>query len=563
MIIDLAQANLAELPSYDVCVIGSGPAGGTVAAELAGSGLRVCCLESGRARPSAGADALKQVESEGLPIKDYSRERVLGGASSTWAGLSAPLDEVDLEARACIGGRGWPFGRDELEPYWEAAAERFGFPRASDLGPEGFGTLRAHGRQTPSLDGLEEKVFLARSEPQRFGKLLKPVWERDGTDLYLDATVVELESEDGRVGAARIRTLGGRELRVHARAFVLGCGGIENARLLLLSRGACADGLGNEHDQVGRCLMNHPKNYHGHVELAQPVTSWPYLFGCMWNGFAGYAGLRLSEERQRELGVLNSYVRFEPLFPWSDDTGVESAVLLAKRSVVALKALQRSRRGGLVELRDYSETGDDSDLQNARKDLGDWIGVGWNVVRHAPSVARYAFHRLSRVAPRISRVRLRNFMEMEPCPGNRVTLSGKQDPFGSPLPLVRHETTELDRRSLTVLHDLLGPSLERAGVGRLESDLAGQEQWPITQDASHHLGTTRMGLDPRTSVCDPRARVHSVPNLWLAGGSLFPTSGCANPTFTIVALSIRIAEDLRAELGDAPQVAQPKAGPLR
>lgn len=563
MIVDLSSADLAELPAYDVAVVGSGPAGGTVAAELAGSGLRVCVLESGRLRRTRFADALKEVESEGLPIKDYSRERLLGGASTTWAGLSAPLDPIDLAPRDWIGGAGWPIPAAELEDAWEAAAERYDFPRRSDLGPEGLGALRDKGRTTPRLEGLAEKVFMARAEPQRFGKRLRPLYESADVDLYLDASVMEFETEPDRAGvtAARLRTSAGRELTLRARSYVLACGGIENARLLLLSRGGGDTGLGNGHDQVGRCLMNHPKNYRGLVQLHEPVTSWPYLFGCMHRGFAGYAGLRLSEERQRELRVLNSYVRFEPIFPWSDDEGVESAVLIAKRSALALKALSGRSKKKVVELRDYSETGDDTDLQNARKSAADWLGVGWNVVRHAPSVGRYAYHRLSGVAPKVRTVRLRNFMEMEPDGENRVTLSDRRDPFERPLPLVRHRTTELDRRSLVALHDALGPALEAAGIGTLESDLAGLaasgETWPITRDASHHLGTTRMGTDPASSVCDPDGRVHGVPNLTCAGGSLFPTSGCANPTFTIVALSIRIAARLRRELETREEAPRP------
>jgi len=113
---------------------------------------------------------------------------------------------------------------------------------------------------------------------------------------------------------------------------------------------------------------------------------------------------------------------------------------------------------------------------------------------------------------------------------------------------VRHRCTELDRRSLLALHEALAKELEETGVGRLESDLARAGEWPITQDASHHLGTTRMGADPRASVVTPDLCLHSVPNLYLAGASVVPTSGCANPTFTIVALSIRLAEHLRRTL---------------
>jgi choline dehydrogenase-like flavoprotein len=176
------------------------------------------------------------------------------------------------------------------------------------------------------------------------------------------------------------------------------------------------------------------------------------------------------------------------------------------------------------------------------------------VLRHAPSVLQYLWFRVvPGQVPRVRRARLRNFMEMEPHPDNRVTLSARTDEHGLPLPHVEHRCTELDRRSLIALHARLAEAFAAAGLGRLESDLAerGADDWPIDQDASHHVGTTRMGDDPATSVVDADARVHGTANLYCAGGSVFPTSGCANPTYTICALSIRLAEHLVRELGQA------------
>jgi choline dehydrogenase-like flavoprotein len=392
---------------------------------------------------------------------------------------------------------------------------------------------------------LEEKLFLAAEEPQNFAKEQRAVFERSDCDLYFDASVIELEHAGDQVTGARVRGRNGRETVIRARAFVLATGGIENARLLLLS-----NGLGNAHDQVGRRLMNHPKNYHGILRLAQPVEELPYYFGCLCDGFAGYAGLRLREDEQRKSRLLNSYVRFEPLFPWSDSAGVEAFVLLVKRSAFILRFWKRRHRDEVVHLRDYAETGDDSDLQNARKGFSGWLQLAWWVVRDAPAVGAYVYHRLvSRAKTPIRRVRLRNFMEMQPDPEHRVSLSEERDAHGRPLPFVQHAPTELDRRSLIALHAALGKELHEAGIGELESELERTDPWPIDQDASHHLGATRMGDRPASSVVDRDLRVHGTTNLYCAGASVFPTSGCANPTFTIVALSIRLAQHLSRELG--------------
>ncbi len=550
MIVDLSASEPPELPEYDLCIVGTGPAGATLARELAGSGLRLCVLESGGRRTTARGDALRAVTSAGLVVKEWSRERVLGGASTTWAGLSSALDPIDVQPRPWIGSPGWPIGHDELLALYEEAAQRYRFPAGAAFGDAGFRALRARGDLQPVWRALEEKVFLACAEPQDFGRECADAWARADVDLFLDATVLRLECAPGvspaRAERAVVRTGAGREFAVRARGFVLATGGIENVRLLLLSRGPCPDGLGNEHGQVGRGFMNHPKSYFGILELSRPVTKLPYYFGSLHQGFAGYAGLRLAEPLQRERRLLNCYVRFEPLFPWSDNTGVESLVTLVKSSRSFLARWKKGRADEVVELRDWSETGDDSELQNRRRGFAGWLGLWANVALHVPSVALYAWFRLGRRAPRVRRVRLRNFLEMAPDPENRVLLGEERDAHGQPLALVRHACGELDRRSLIELHAVLREELRSNGIGELKGDLARVEPWPIDQDASHHMGGTRMGTDPRASVVDADLRLHGASNVWLAGASVFPTSGCANPTLTIVALSIRLARHLRA-----------------
>ncbi len=557
MIIDLGKAKTDPLPVYDLCIVGSGPAGLTVANELASSGLRLCVLESGQLKFTKHGDMLRQVKSEGIRIKDYSRERVLGGASTTWSGLASPLDPIDFQPRSSLRHSGWPISRDDLWPYYEKATQDYGFASLKLFGPDGFSEVKARNDREFTWTDLEEKTFLAAAKPQDFGRMLRSIFSQPDIDLYLDATLIRLERDDSakdngqghRIARGVVHTSTGHRVAVEAAVFIVATGGIENARILLNSRDGCPQGLGNEHDQVGRYFMNHPKDPYGLIHLNEPLHELPYYFGCLFQGYAGYGGIHLKEKVQAEQHCLNTYVRFEPLFPWSDNRGVESLIFLVKRSTLLFETWKARAKERIVSLRDYAETGDDTELQNDRKTWWDWVGLFGAIIANLPMVLRYVLARLREGAhPAIHIIRMRNFMEMEPDPENRVVLSDEQDVYGQPVPSVYHQTTDLDRKTLITLHQTLAAEVREMGLGELSSELETCDPWPITYDASHHLGTTRMGTDPETSVVTPNGRLHSVENVYMAGCSVFPTSGCANPTFTIVALAMRLADHLREQV---------------
>lgn len=539
-----------RLVDYDVCIIGGGPAGLTVAGELAriAGGRRICVLESGGRSNTAFADGLREVVASGIAIKEYSRERVLGGASSTWAGLSTPLDEIDFARRPWVPGSGWPISSEELLPFYARASARYGFPNPDAFLASSWTNVLGAGDFVPKWKGLRPKVFLAPVEPPRFASEHVAVFDSARADLFLDATVVRLEGdhESGAVRMAIARNSHGGTLRVAANVFVLAAGGIENPRLLLVSRYACDEGLGNENDQVGRYLMNHPKGDCGRIVLDPPLRELPAYFGFLFGEISGFFGLRASEALQRSHEILNSYVRFRPMYDWSHCDGVEAALYYLKRLKSAGRRFRRSRAGEVVPLRDYAETGDETDLQNQRKKLSDHLRLAALVWKGRADVLDYLRHRLSRRRiPLVRSIVVRNFMEMEPRTGNRVTLSQRADALGVAIPKVHHEPGSRDRRTMQILHERLRDELAAAGWGRMVSGIdAGAEPWPVDFDASHHMGTTRMGSDPKASVVDANCRVHSCPNVYVAGSSVFPTGGHANPTYTLVALAIRLAEHL-------------------
>lgn len=468
---------------YDLCIVGGGPAGLAIASDLAYSGLTIAVLESGSDdRPLPGAAALREAESPALPIKPNSRERVLGGASHTWGGLSALLDPIDFETRPWTPG--WPVSAAALSPYI-ARAERYRFPsEASFEVPPGR-------TKWEGLTGLAHKVFVAVRPRFDFARVAR-IFERAGVDLFLDATTVRLEAGAGGrvVTHAVAKTLDGREARISARAFVLAAGGIENPRLLLVS------GLGNAHDQVGRYFMNHPKGRAGSLRLARPLPAGSLYLPQAGEGRIVTAGLRLAEEAQRTKGLLNSSVQFEP-------------------------------------------------------PTAGWGRVALALLRRAPRLARVPLF-----APRTLVVRW--FADMEPRAENRVTLSTRRDALGTPLPVVRYALGERDRTTLATLFVRVKSEVARLGIGELTGS-ADEVIAAVTDDASHHLGATRMGSDPAASVVDADCKVHGMENLYVAGGSAFPTGGNANPTLVIVALALRLAEHLARVLGARPALPVPAA----
>jgi choline dehydrogenase-like flavoprotein len=524
MIKTIAQAADCE---YDVCIIGSGPAGMTVCAELATSGLRVVVVESGGEGKSVFTDTLRHIECSGIGIRENSRERIVGGASETWGGMSAPLDAIDFEKRPYAKEHeGWPLTQAEITPYLQKAGERYRFAMPADFKPENF--LSDEKKEDTPWSELEPKTFLAVRPAFQFGKELRYLFARGTVDLITDATVTELvldSSNTKKVSGAVCRGAKGELVKIRAKEFVLATGAIENTRILLNSKRASPQGIGNEFDQVGRYFMNHPKGYLGAITLKKRFPHGREYFWKKKGEYSGYIGLRLREDIQRSKKVLNSYVRLEEGFPWTNRQEmrvVNAFISHAKKCVVAIV---RSRVGVAAEMKEL------------------WNSLPYVIVS-LPGYVGLLVLRLSRIGkPYPTHLLPRYFLEMEPRSTNRITLSKTTDAFGVPIPHVRHELSELDKASFTALEATLARECEALGIGTLHP--TGKVP---SEDASHHLGSTRMGTDPKTSVVNTDLRVHSTENVYVAGGSVFPTSGCANSTFMMVALSIRLAEHLREKV---------------
>jgi GMC oxidoreductase len=162
-----------------------------------------------------------------------------------------------------------------------------------------------------------------------------------------------------------------------------------------------------------------------------------------------------------------------------------------------------------------------------------------------PSIGAFAVDRVRRSDDAKGVLVLRAQAEQTPKPDSRVTLGTRRDAFGLPVARLDWRPAESDRASIRASQKVVDAALRAAGVGRVELML-GDERPPVLFEGDfHHLGTTRMHADPHRGVVDADCRVHGLRNLYIAGSSVFPTFGCSNPTLTVVALALRLADHLR------------------
>lgn len=530
--VDAAELAAGTVLESDIAVVGAGAAGITLALELARLGREVLVLEGGGRDPDPELQALHELESVGRPMRPnyLPRVRQLGGTCNLWAGRAMRLQPEDLLARPAAPDGGWPMPYAELAALYPEAERILGLP-----GPGAFDAAAWLERATADeralvADGsLVPTVSLWAVAPRRFARDFRTGLEASPRiRLVLRAQAVGLREgpEGGHVTALELVGPGGRRLEARARHLVLACGGLENARLLLLSTGRRPEGIGNRSGLVGRFFMDHPRAVWGRVEL-RPGVSLRLLRGRPIAGGKVQLGLAAGAALRAELGLLHHYLTLESEQSSYAREQYDVAVQVAKR------LLRRGHAGGRLDFRGL--------LAGRTPDMV-YLLTPKEILPHAVYRALWELRERLPRRPRVERLVVVHFCEQPLDPLSRATLSDQRDALGLPRLRLDWRIQPEVTRSMAELCRLLEAALARRGLGRLERD----EAEPRFTDASHHMGTTRMGSDPRTSVVDPDGRVHGLDNLWIAGSSVFPSGGHANPTLTIVALALRQARRIAA-----------------
>jgi len=518
MIDDARSLPQESLIETDLAIIGAGAAGITLARELAGSNLNICLLESGGLDFEQDIQDLYAGENGGrwyFPL-DNCRLRYFGGSTNHWGGWCRPLTPIDFEARDWIPHSGWPITRADLDPYYQRAQV------LTETGPfrydaTEFWEKTLDTKMVPFSRGLITTTFFQYSPPTRFGTRYREGIERaSNVHTLLHATVTEIETgESGStVTGLRVATLEGPSFRVRARRYVLATGAIENARLLLLSNRTQPAGVGNDHDLVGRYFMEHP-HLPGVASLVMPR---PEAFHAIYTQHL----LLADNIVHSALIPTDALLRRERLQHAVFTIGVMGVYNADNLAAPAPADEERAR--DIFELQ--RDLGPPRATDHPPAGYNDWPPAGTLGASCALGCA----------------------CEQAPNPDSRVTLAEERDALGLRHARLDWRITETDKRSLNRIVHALAEEFGALGLGRLRPALSDDGVWPEeVLGGYHHMGTTRMAASPEHGVVNADCRVHGIDNLYIAGSSVFTTGGASNPTLTIVALALRLADHLREQ----------------
>lgn len=547
MIIDGNTLSPDIVLEADVVIVGSGPAGLTLAREFAHGQLNVIVLESGEFASRRSLKKLNEGETSGdhYPNPRWGRVRQFGGTPNRWqihiadhlyGARYAPLEPIDFESRDYVPFSGWPITRAELDPYYARAQAHCA------LGPYEYETAYW---QQPGQMAIPFKDGGVVSSMFQFGA--RDVWTQHYADVtsapnlrvVTAASVVEIETDDGGTNVTGVRAMNFSHTGffVRSKVVILAVGCIESARLLMVSNAKHRDGIGNAHDVLGRYFMDHPQSY---LNILTPAHRHLFnttdLYDLQAHGtFGTMAKLTFSEATLHREKLQN--ICFV-LFPRRDHFMSEA---FQSFFTVALSVYHASRP---TQIGYYMKT-----MAKGWRHLAQ-IGL-WGLQGKAPYpyLAHGGWASLANKANLFDVFEVFSLLEQAPDPNNRITLTDQVDPNGTRKVHIHWEFTERDRQSVERSRRVFDEELAEAQLGTMT--------WhpdPYTSASSvHPIGGTRMHSSPRFGVVDEQCKVHGVSNLYVASSGVFPTSGYANPTLTVVALSVRIAEQVKRQLQQTPE----------
>jgi choline dehydrogenase-like flavoprotein len=554
MIVEAKDYDQGTILEADICIIGGGPAAISFALSFLDRNLKILILAGGLWTETPENRELNRgladPENSHEPL-ETNRARVFGGGTSVWGGRCLPLDPIDFEQRSWIPHSGWPISYENVASYYQQSLD------LCEAGQNIFDAREAFpDRNQEIIPGLDnEYISSARMErwspPTRFAYRYREILENNpNIHVYLDAHVTGLnvETSADKIDAITV-TIKSSVLRVVAPKFILAAGGIENPRLLLASKSEFhPNGIGNKYDNVGRYYMSHLTGTYGAVDPADRKEIL-FLFETDQQGVYCRRRWWPTPKMQKEYKTGNAIMylnrsinaKENPVESFKFVTNTVSNALKNKTPKNIIRALNKSKN----DLKEHSVYS----LKNIHNVIPAAIGAG---------LRRVVNKRVPLRLPSVNSKWLHIYFQTEhlPNPESRIVLSETTDRLGVPVPIAKVAFTETDIDTVIASLSVFFDRFEEQKKGKTYFDRENLREFLSSKTANfdsvaHHLGTTRMSADPMNGVVDSNCKVHGVSNLYIAGSSVFPTGGHANPTLTIIALTLRLADHLKENSNQA------------
>lgn len=533
MIIDSHSIPEGEIIEIDVCIVGAGVAGITVAQKFIGDRIRVGLFECGDLKPDNETQSFFWGKNIGHPYYplDMTRSCGFGGSAHRWNidlqtgnfGVRLhPLDAIDFIEREWVPNSGWPFDKSHLDFFYERAQ------RVCKIGPYAYDAEDWEGtKQTPSLpfksNRVQTTIFQFADRMTFIKDHFHAIAETDNIDIYTHANVVGIETDEEAkiVKGLRLACSTGKRFSVQAKLFILALGAIETARLLLISNKVQKNGLGNGKDLVGRYFMEHPHLWSGRYIPSSPKHVGKIgLYALHWNNGTPIMGkLTINQRVQQSEKLLNYCVSIVP------DIYKYRPNIMPDWHVVSWPLLDAQRP--------YEKKNDSLTFAAYYKKTYSLLSRAYRKFK-PPGIL----------------FRLNHMTEQIPNSESRVFLIGEKDGLGRNRICLDWRLSSMDIRSIIRSQEIIDEELQKAGLGRLQIDLAQEKPPSNLQGGWHHMGTTRMHVNPQKGVVDENCQVHGISNLFIAGPSVFPTCGYANPVLTIVALAVKLADHIKDKINN-------------
>jgi choline dehydrogenase-like flavoprotein len=548
---DLLHGDVIDV---DICIVGAGPAGITLARDLIQSGFKVALLESGGSEQNFDTQQLSAGELSGelYEPQELTHIRQVGGtanhmilkmADKQFGYRYSVFEAIDFEKREGIPNSGWPITKAELDPYYEKAQSICEIGHY-DYDPEYW--LKDGDALLPlAQEKAQNSVFMFGPTRKFSQDFPKEISESENVVLYEFATVVELICHDEdiqSVDTALVRTFDQKEIFFKARYFIIAANAIQTPRLLLNSKRDHPTGLGNQFDNVGRYYFDHSLVASGSFvpHDARYINLMGFYDMQGVKGASVLGKIVLSPEVMRQEKLRNAAFMLFPNPLNNDDVAAMSSIQALMAHIrTNWKAYPAGMGGHLKNILKGWKGLFRAVYENVRYQVPFFIGLargGWSKIKNSEK--------------KYDRLNLLAIVEQIPFRDNRVTLTDEIDALGCPRAKIHYEFSKDDIASVKRVQEILGEALTETGLGTYDPPKESAEVIRQQTGIHHMMGTTRMSEDPKEGVVDRDCRIHGFRNIFIAGSATFATGSYANPTLTNIALSLRISEKVQTLMND-------------